>query len=412
MPRRLASPPLLSPPLRTKIADRLAHDAAAPSLARVGLTKRALTRHPADPATGERTLPRAYAGGVHEGSGAPVIIHNFEDAQYYADITIGTPPQSFKVVMDTGSSNLWVPGHSCKSIPCWLHSTYRSSKSSTYKANGTAFSIQYGSGALEGVLDIDDVSVAGLTAAQQTFAESTKEPGVAFIAGKFDGILGLAWSAIAVDGVTPVFDTMVAQGAVDEPVFAFWLNRNASAGGAGGELTLGGTDDAHYDGDIAWVPLTAKTYWQFALDDVRIGGTSYSNATQAIADSGTSLLAGPTAVIGDLNMKIGAKPIPGGEWTIDCSTIPNLPPVTFTINGNDFTLEGSDYVLNVSGECISGFMGLDLPPQLGPTWILGDVFMGRYYTVFDQGNARVGFAQAASAEKVEQAKAQRAAIRL
>ena len=145
---------------------------------------------------------------------------------------------------------------------------------------------------------------------------------------------------------------------------------------------------------------------------MRIGGTSYSNATQAIADSGTSLLAGPTAVIGDLNMKIGAKPIPGGEWTIDCSTIPNLPPVTFTINGNDFTLEGSDYVLNVSGECISGFMGLDLPPQLGPTWILGDVFMGRYYTVFDQGNARVGFAQAASAEKVEQAKAQRAAIRL
>jgi len=123
-----------------------------------------------------------------------VKISEFEDAQFYGPITIGTPPQNFNVIFDTGSSNLWVPNSNC-SLSCALHNRFDSSKSSTFIPNGTIFKIDYVSGPVSGRLEYDTVNVGGISVQNQELALIDDASGLepSFLLSAFDGILGLAF---------------------------------------------------------------------------------------------------------------------------------------------------------------------------------------------------------------------------
>merc|ERR1712188_175671 len=213
---------------------------------------------------------------------------------------------------------------------------------------------------------------------------------IAFAMGKFDGILGLGFSKISSYGIPTAFEMMVQKKLIDEPVFSFCLQKDASQPG---QLTFGGVDHSKFDGEIQYVPLTDESYWKVSLEGMKYGSTDITSKVSAIIDSGTSLLAGPNDKVSKIAEAAGATLVMGKEYTIDCSKMSSLPAVEITLGGGKkFTLEGKDYVLQVQGQCLFAFMPIELPPKLGEMWILGDVFMRKYYTIFDYGNKQVGFA--------------------
>ncbi|KAK2506524.1 hypothetical protein MC885_005881 [Smutsia gigantea] len=83
---------------------------------------------------------------------------NYLDCQYFGKIYIGTPPQEFTVVFDTGSSDLWVPSVYCKSDACQNHHRFDPSKSSTFQTMGEPLSVQYSRGTMRGVMGFDTVT--------------------------------------------------------------------------------------------------------------------------------------------------------------------------------------------------------------------------------------------------------------
>jgi len=287
------------------------------------------------------------------------------------------------------------------------HNYYDNSKSSTYVKNGTTFAIEYGSGPVAGEYSVDTMSIGGVDVENYLFAEANDVSGLgpAYGVGKFDGILGMAWDDISVDGVQTPLRASVESGKLDEPVFAFYLG----SGGAAGELTIGGVNSARYTGDFHYVPVVEMVegitgYWEIVLDDVLVNGASISSAKRGVVDSGTSLMVVPTDEIKSIASAVGAKQLSiippfNREYTIDCDA--SAPNIDFQIDGRTYTLTKEDYSLDQgSGQCLFAFMGQDIPAPVGPLIIMGDVFMRAHYCKFDVGQRRVGFAQIVKSEDV------------
>lgn len=311
-----------------------------------------------------------------------------------------------EVVFDTGSSNLWLPAKQPKGLHKHI---YDHGKSSTYTANGEAFNIRYGSGPVAGYLSQDSFSWAGLTLKDFAFAEITDVTGLgrSYSGTPMDGILGLAFSRISTDGIPAPMDSLVKSGVLgDSPTFAFYLGGGSK--GRNSELVFGGVDSSHYTGDFTYVALNAETYWQVNLWGLSVGKTSVFHTpfhtSKAIVDSGTSLLAGPQADVKAIMQKLSATFQPkDGLYSFDCDKTSSAPVVTFTLGGgpfsrgHDFSLTVDDMILAKQGnECI---LGVQVSPE--PLWILGDVFMRKYYVQFDWGKKRLGIATAAKGEKAE-----------
>ncbi|XP_067447212.1 gastricsin-like [Thunnus thynnus] len=328
---------------------------------------------------------------------AYMYINNYADTTYYGAISIGTPPQSFQVLFDTGSSNLWVNSVYCNTQACNTHKKFNPQQSSTFTAKGQSFYLPYGAGSLYGTFGYDTFAVSNIVIPNQEVGLSTNEPGRTFAVAKFDGILGLAYPSISAGGETPVMDNMITHKLLDANLFAFYLSRD---GREGSVLSFGTVDTSMYRGDIYWTPVTSESYWQIGVEGFQINGQETgwcSRGCQSVVDTGTSMLTAPGQFMSGIMQAIGAQENDNGMFMVDCNQVNNLPTFYFVLSGVPLPLSPSAYISqyyqNGQEYCYVAITPTYLPSS-EPLWIFGDVFLREYYSVYDRTNNRVGFAAA------------------
>ncbi|PCH35995.1 acid protease [Wolfiporia cocos MD-104 SS10] len=350
------------------------------------------------------------------------IINQDADSSYIGTVTIGTPSQSFPVVLDTGSSDLWLATTSCTSCPDQTPE-FNPSSSSTLVQNNTSgqnseIEIQYGSGAVKGTLASDTVSMAGFTVDSQTLL-LVSDVTSGLLGGNVSGILGLAFEALASTQATPFWEALVNDKQMSSPEISFWLTRfiddaDATPEEPGGVFTLGGTNSTLYTGSIEFQSLvdsSSPTFWMLDVSSVTVQGKSVSiptgSSAQAAIDTGTTLIGGPSEAVKNVYAAIpGSQALSGqynGFYAFPCSTTVN---VSMAFGGSSWPISPEDMNLGPMQEgsnyCVGGIFDLDLGSDVSsgngnPSWVVGDTFLKNVYSVFRASPAAVGFAQLSEA---------------
>lgn len=229
-------------------------------------------------------------------------LKNFANSQYYAIIEIGTPSQKFKVIFDTGSSNLWVQSSSCTTSGCLQHKGFDSSQSVSFSKHYVnnkipIFNIKYGTGNISGEFVEDIVNVAGICIQKQVFGLTYEENGYAFYNVPFEGILGLSFPTVKLTHSIPFFDSIINNKLLKYNIFSMYLSEEGTS-----VIDFGSVEKQNMRHDFVYVDVISKTYWEIEILDILIGGvsTNVCNGLKQITgkcgvaiDSGTSLYAGP-----------------------------------------------------------------------------------------------------------------------
>jgi cathepsin D len=342
--------------------------------------------------------------------------------------------------------------------------SYDDSKSCTAKKTSQRAMIQFGSGALAGHFLNDDMRIGsceGQSSGQihiknQKFGNVEKQSTI-FTGKNFEAIIGMAYPALAEKGVTPVFDEMIKQNLLQNNVFAFYLtSKSNESQGLKSDLTLGYYDRAKFIGNVHWNDIKFKYMFGVELNDVLVNGksTGLCEGRECLItfDSGTSLMSMPTFATEALNK----QGVPTANKAVSCKNEKSFGELTLVIGGKKYALDNDEWMfpaqpaglaqsesklmtfkkagplgpqivaqvdseelvetapeegmntqidesekkINHGGpmKCGSTIMQMNIAKQM---FLVGDVFMRKYYTIFDRENDRVGLAVSSTNQRVQ-----------
>ncbi|KAF2670776.1 acid protease [Microthyrium microscopicum] len=341
---------------------------------------------------------------------------NGTDLQWYGTVQVGTPPQDFIIVFDTGSADILIPSVACTPANgCDQKAHFDGSKSSTFNNTGKAWRTGFGTGVGVGVGSAatpfcagttasDTVTVAGIAALGQPISLINRQTPTLFESTGIQGIFGMSPGALSTSKSATYFQTLIKQGSVKQAIFSLFLSPK-KVGKA--EITIGGIDQTKFTGNISYPPQnTALPYWNVQFQSITVNGKASNVRGQtAIADSGTSNIIAPFADAKAIYALISPniKLIdPRGAYGIPCSQIKDLnATITFAFGAGKYTIPSEELSVGeypgMPGTCqtlINSSKDMN-------GWIIGGSLMKYYYTVWDVGNKRLGWATVAHSPKIQ-----------
>lgn len=139
----------------------------------------------------------------------------------------------------------------------------------------------------------------------------TLQSGQVFNTPEFSGILGMAFPALSAYDFTPVFDNIMAQKLLPEPMFTYVLGDEQN--GEASEIVLGRPDPESYSGELLWAPVRREFYWEIVLEDLEVDG----RPMQLCGGQGGGLpsdLLPPMPAVGNLDLEEQEGGVEGEEY--------------------------------------------------------------------------------------------------
>ncbi|KAJ6631029.1 aspartic peptidase domain-containing protein [Mycena sp. CBHHK59/15] len=328
--------------------------------------------------------------------------------------SVGTQPQPFRLLVDSGSADMWVGGEQCKGDgggDCGDHKFLGPRSSSTFNDTGEPWSITYGSGSVSGNLVTDHVKFAGFTLHNHKFGVAWNES-QDFTPNEIplDGVLGCAKSSISIQQTPTLVESLQHAGLIEKPIISYKISR-LTDGKNDGELTLGGMDPSKYDASslVCLKNANPRGFWEASLDSVTVYGKDLGLTNRScIFDTGTTLFIAPEKDVATIHHAIpGAKFNNNSDsWTVPCTTNASL---SLGFGGKHFLIESRDLAFlpvdpkNTTGECTSAIAAGGVTD--GPThWLvstvtfsclIGDTFLKNVYLSTNEATDEISIARIA-----------------
>lgn len=329
-------------------------------------------------------------------------VFNYYNSYYYTVLAIGTPAVNFTLLIDTGSSYLWVPSYSCEDCSRAFHYYDENNSSSSTNLNQEKI-LKYSEANVTGQAYLEKVSTGDSQIANQVLIYSVvKAEGLSYLPS--DGMLGLGFSN-KLGGYLNLADQLKSDGVIQNSTFSIYFNDNImgtmSETNPEANIIFGGYDMKYAQEDFRYVSIFKQSgFWFTTLNAVQVDDKNLTiESNYAIFHTGSPMIRGPkkdVEVFQNYTSQGSSCYSFNGYRVCSCKEYSKYPVFKFVIGGKVFELGPEHYIAKISGWCMALFQEIEGVEVV----VLGLPFLRKYYATYNLDKALVGLALATKSEVI------------